>query len=123
MNALTLELHTLAAEIQATGIPATADPSRVLSLLATSDVVAVVDPTTSYTPITFGLDFDLVVPVWLITAGPYDLAAVERLDGALMAVWLVARPTETATRATYEAADAAMPALLIPTRRHVDCSP
>jgi hypothetical protein len=123
MNGLTQELYDLALELNIAGVQATVDPGRVLSLLAAGGVCALIKPTTTYGPLTFGLDFDLVVPVWLITPGPYDLGAVERLDAALLAAWPVVRPIEPATRTTYEDADTAMPALLIPVPRHVDCAP
>jgi len=102
-------------------VPATVDPGQVLALVTRSGVCALVAPTASYLPITYGLDFDMVVPVWLVTSEPYDQDAVERLDAALVAAWPVVRPTEPAVRDTWPADGTQMPALLIPTPRHVTC--
>lgn len=126
MNVLTADRAALAAELAAAGVPATVDPGQVAGIVTRSGVAALVAPTATYLPLTLGLDFDLVVPVWLITAEPYDQDAVERLDAALVAVWPVVRPTLNTgpvTRDTWDAADSGMPALLIPTPRHVDCAP
>jgi hypothetical protein len=121
MNELTAELHALAAEISAVLLPATVDPGQVLRLVTQAGTCALVDPTSSYAPLTFGGDMYLTVPVWLITAGPYDAAAVERLDDALVLAWPVTRPMEPVTRGTWQSAGADLPALLIQTPRHVPC--
>jgi hypothetical protein len=121
MNVLTADRAALVSELTATGVPATVDPGQVLGIITASGVCALVAPTVTYQPITYGLDFDMVVPVWLVTSEPYDSDAVERLDEALVAIWPVVHPSEPATRDTWTAADAQLPALLIPTPRHVTC--
>ena len=123
MNDLTQCRYDLAAELEAAGVPATVDPGAVLTLVTQYGVCALIQKPRSYTPLTYGLDFDLVVPVWLITAAPDDADALERLEDALVLAWPVTRPVEETNPTTYEGADQSMPALVIPTGRHVTCQP
>ena len=123
MNDLTQSRYDLAAELGSAGVMATVDPGAVLGLVTQHGVCALIQKPRSYAPLTYGLDFDMVIPVWLITSAPDDADALERLEDALVLVWPVTRPVEFTEHTLYEGADQTMPALVIPTGRHVTCQP
>ena len=118
MNELTAEWHALAAELSIAGVPATADPGQVLRLVTQAGVCALVEPA-DVQPGMGMSTLEMRVPVRLLTHGPYDQDAVERLDEALLLALPVLHPREPATWDTYDAADTPMPGRLVTTFRRI----
>ena len=122
MNELTLELHALASELQVAGVPATVDPGQVLLLVNQAGVCALIEPA-DITPGMGMATLELTVPVRLLTHGPYDHDAVERLDEALLLALPIVHPREPTTWDTYDAADTPMPGRLLTARRRIPYPP
>jgi hypothetical protein len=118
MNGLTAELHVLATELITAGVPATVDPGEVLSLVTEAGVCALVEPA-EVMPGMGNAALELAVPVRLLTAGPYDHHAVERLDEALLLALPIIRPREPVGWDTYDAADTQMPGRQMTTFRRI----
>lgn len=119
MNELTGELHTLAAELIAAGVPATADPGQVLRLINQgAGVCALVEPA-EVKPGMGLASLDLTVPVRLLTHAPYDHNAVERLDGALLLALPVIQPRDPVVWDTYPTQDTPLPGRLLTAHRRI----
>jgi len=119
MNDLTQELHQLAAELGSAGLTATVYPGEVLGMTTRYGGCALVGPWETV-QLGFGsATLELTVPVQLVTAGPYDADAVERLDAGLLLALPVLQPLEPVTRGTWDAADTDMPAVTVTTRRRI----
>jgi hypothetical protein len=119
MNGLTLELHQLVTELVAAGVPATVDPGEVLGMVTRGGVCALVEPHEDTHPGMGMATLEFNVPVRLVTAGPNDMNAVERLDEALLLAMPVAGPLEPATRGTWDAAGADLPSITLTARRRI----
>ena len=91
------------------------------ALVTRHGVCALVNPPSQYLNTTHGLMVELTVPVRLITSGPHDMGAVERLNTALVAAWGVLRPIQPVTPEPWDAADNEMPTLLVPASREITC--
>jgi hypothetical protein len=108
MNDLTAELHALAAELIAAGVPATVDPGQVLRLVTQAGVCAQIRPAQVQPGWGSGA-LDLTVPVRLLTSSPYDHQAVERVDEALLLALPVVQPREPADWGVFDADGAEFP--------------
>lgn len=105
MNKLTQAWTDLAARITTAGVPATTDPGRLLSLIAgaPSGVAVLLLPPD---PEGWALStYHLSVPVVLVTAGPDNHQAVERLHDEITTVLRVAGSHGEIVRDPYDAAD------------------
>lgn len=95
MNDLTAELHALAAELIAAGVPATVDPGQVLRLVTQAGVCALIEPGDVQPGWGHGA-LDMTCPVRLLTYGPNDHNAIDRVDEALLLALPVVGPREPA---------------------------
>lgn len=118
MNGLTAERQAIAAELTAAGVPATVDPGQVLNLITQAQVCALVEPADVQTGM--GLStLELRVDVRILTYGPYDHAAVERVDEALLLALPVLRPRDPVVWAEFDAADTPLPGRVVVTHRRI----
>ena len=120
MNDLTGELHALAAELIAAGVPATVDPGQVLRLINQgAGVCALIEPA-EVMPGMGLATLELAVPVRLLTYAPYDHNAVERVDLAMLLALPILQPRQPVTWDEYEAAtDTKLPGRLTVTFRRI----
>jgi len=118
VNGLTAEWHALVAELVAAGVPSTSDPSRVLHLVTQAGVCALVEPA-EVQPGMGLLTLDLTVPVRIVTSGPYDHYAVERVDEVLLLALPVLSPRDPVTWDTYDTGDTQLPGRLVTTYRRI----
>lgn len=110
MNPITQELLDIAAELTAAGVPASCDPASALSMLAAHPAAALITYDTDLRLTIGSAGIHLEVEVWLITAAPLDLAAVERLHDLLIPAAKVARPEGSVTRDRWESSEGRLPA-------------
>lgn len=119
MNGLTAERHALAGELAAAGLPTTTVPGDVLTLLTRYPAVALVERP-GQEALGFGsATIDMEIVVWLLTAGPDDDAAAERLDEALLLALRVVAPLVPAQTQLWDAADTDMPGKRLTARRRI----
>lgn len=119
MNVLTAELADVAADLQAAGIPATIDPGMIRQLTAGQDAAALVAPPDEVRPGLGMAAVDIDVTIWLLTRGPDDLPALDRLFAAALPAMRAALPLEAAERDTYTTGGADLPALRWTTARRI----
>ena len=118
MNDLTAELHALAGELIAAGVPATVDPGQVLRLVTQAGVCALVEPADVQPGWGQGA-LNLTCPVRILTYGPNDHNALARVDEALLLALPVVGPQEPATWEPHEIEDTGLPGRLLTAYRRI----
>ena len=119
MNELVAELEAVAVELLMAGVPATHDPAGILQLVAGRSAAALVARPEEIRPGIGMAALDMDVPVWLLTAGPDDLHATDRLYTMGLLAWPVAMPVSYVTRDTYTVGETTLPALRWETARRI----
>jgi hypothetical protein len=119
MNGLTQEWHDLAAALTAAGVFTTVDPGQVLTLVTRHGVCALLDRPAEQLGGMGMATIEFTIPVRLVTSGPDDADAVERLDEALLLALPVVQPLQPADWEPWDAADTPMPARTLTARRRI----
>lgn len=123
MNPISVDLAAVAAAVTAAGVPATADPGRLLQLVASHPAAALVSPPDE---VMFKLgmttvDFDARIAI--VTASPDDAAATDRLLTAALTAAPAAVPRGPMERDTQRVGEVDLPCYRWATARRVTHAP
>jgi hypothetical protein len=108
MNGLTQESHIFAGELVTAGVPTTTDPGQVLRIVTQAGVCALIEPA-EVTPGMGLASLELTYLTRLLTSGPFDHHATERLDEALLLALPVVQPREPVGWDTHDIEDTTFP--------------